>query len=77
MNGLIEPPESIRRGGSLNVREMGLAGLQSFRRVMKTHCYKIKLRKGLEKKKIPQTPTSSLTKANSSLIKLGLVLKSN
>ena len=76
MNGLIEPPESIRRGGSLNVREMGWAGLQSFRCVMKTHCYKIKLRKGLEKK-IPQTPTSSLTKANSSLIKLGFVLKSN
>ena len=50
MNGLIEPPESIRKGGSLNVREMGLAGLQSFRCVMKTHCYKIKLRKGLEKK---------------------------
>ena len=76
MNGSIKPPESIRRGGSLNVREMGWAGLQSFRCVMKTHCYKIKLRKGLEKN-IPQTPTSSLTKANSSLIKLGFVLKSN
>ena len=55
---------------------MGLACLQSLRCVMKTHCYKIKLRKGLEKKNTA-TPTSSLTKANSSLIKLGFVLKSN
>ena len=43
MNGLIEPPESIRRGGSLNVQEMGLAGLQSFRCIMKSYCYIIKL----------------------------------